>query len=155
MEIGERIMAIISAKQLNKNSFSKAISIPPQTLHHIVGGRFTKPGYEILQKILSTFTDISAEWLLTGKGIMFKQTAEKIALVEKNRTRPELQEKIKTYKTQTTHDNISQLRQLLTTDEQLVLLEAIEDEHSYLKDKVIQLFEKLEGLREDIERKTM
>ncbi len=68
MTVNQRINFIIEQKGLNKNSFSVAIGIQPQTLHHIVGGRLTKPSFEVLQKIISTYSDINPSWLITGKG---------------------------------------------------------------------------------------
>lgn len=73
MEIQDRILAYIDYKKLNRNSFSNAIGVSPQTIHHIVAGRRTKPGFEILEKIVSTFSDMNSEWLLTGVGKMLKK----------------------------------------------------------------------------------
>lgn len=69
--IQERIKDLIEKKGLNKNSFSNMIGIQPQTLHHIVSGRMTKPSFEVIQKIVSTFSDINPAWLITGEGDMF------------------------------------------------------------------------------------
>jgi DNA-binding XRE family transcriptional regulator len=69
--IQERIRLIIEKKGLNQNSFSKKIGIQPQTLHHIIAGRLTNPSFEIIQKIISTFSDINPTWLITGNGDIF------------------------------------------------------------------------------------
>ena len=68
MDINERISYIIELKGLNKNSFSLKIGIKPQTLHHIISKRKTKPSFFVIEKILQTFKDINAEWLITGQG---------------------------------------------------------------------------------------
>lgn len=70
MAVQDRILELIEHKKLNKNSFSKAIGVSPQTLHHIVGGRRTKPSFEVLQKIMQTYSDISPNWMITGQGEM-------------------------------------------------------------------------------------
>ena len=68
MCINERILHLIELKGFNKNSFCLKIGIKPQTLHHIIAGRKTKPSFNVIKKILSTFVDINAEWLITGSG---------------------------------------------------------------------------------------
>lgn len=76
MSINERILHLIKLKGYNKNSFSRKIGIKPQTLHHIISGRKTKPSFNVIEKIVSTFVDINAKWLITGLGkpIVDKQT---------------------------------------------------------------------------------
>lgn len=71
MCVQDRILKILEIKGLNKNSFSNAIGIQPQTLHHIVSGRRTNPSFEVIQKIVSTYSDINPMWLITGKGSIF------------------------------------------------------------------------------------
>lgn len=67
--INERIQAIIN-KLYNGNvsEFERASSIKPSTIKNIVGSRQTKPSYDILELIIRNNVQISAEWLLTGKG---------------------------------------------------------------------------------------
>ncbi len=63
---------------MNKNSFGELIGVLPQTLHNIVDGRKNDPSFKVVERILSTFADINAQWLLTGNGIPFlTENAEK------------------------------------------------------------------------------
>lgn len=73
MEINDRILKIIDYERLNNNSFSKKIGVNPQTMHTIVKEKKTKPSFDVLNKILISFPEIDANWLLTGDGEMFKQ----------------------------------------------------------------------------------
>ena len=58
---------------MNNNSFSKAIGLSNNvTIGNIVGGRMSKPGYEILNSIALSFDSINTDWLLTGRGEMVK-----------------------------------------------------------------------------------
>lgn len=70
MDIQDRILLIISELGLNRNSFCNAIDVQAQTLHHIVSGRRTKPSFDVIEKIISTFSDINPTWLITGNGEM-------------------------------------------------------------------------------------
>ena len=74
--VNERIQQIINHYKLNKSSFSREIGLGnSMTIGNIVGGRKSKPGYDILYKIVERFP-VCPAWLLTGKGPML-QDAEK------------------------------------------------------------------------------
>lgn len=73
MDIVDRLQEIIEYAGLNISSFAKAIGVVDQTIRGIVTQRRNKPGFDILAKILQTFTWVNAEWLITGKGEMIKQ----------------------------------------------------------------------------------
>lgn len=51
---------------MNPNSFSVAINQNPQTTHKIIKGK-NKPSYDYIVSILSTYPDISADWLMMGR----------------------------------------------------------------------------------------
>lgn len=72
--INDRILYIIE-NQCNKNQkkFADLIGFSPQVIGNIVSGRKSKPSFDVLVAILSSFVDIDSEWLLTGKGEMLKQ----------------------------------------------------------------------------------
>ena len=73
MEIIERIKEIIKEKfgERGENLFSKEIGIPQVSLNNYTSGR-RKVSYEVIDAILSTYPDVSAEWLLRGEGKMYK-----------------------------------------------------------------------------------
>lgn len=77
MCIQDRICKLITINGLNQNSFSKAIGIQPQTLHHIVAGRRTNPSFEVIQKIIMAFPNINPVWLITGAGEVLLNRTEK------------------------------------------------------------------------------
>jgi transcriptional regulator with XRE-family HTH domain len=69
MTINNRIELIIKSLELNNNSFSMRIGVNSTVIHNIVKGR-NAPSYDVLQKILSSFDNINADWLITEKGEM-------------------------------------------------------------------------------------
>ncbi len=73
IEVNDRILYIIENKtKSNKKKFAEIIGFAPQVISNIVSGRKSKPSYDVLNAILSSFDDVSAEWLLTGEGSMLK-----------------------------------------------------------------------------------
>ena len=75
MNVNERIKCIVDeCFDGNVSAFARAIDISQSTLKDIVGGRFSKPGYDVLEKILSAESlFISPDWLMKGKGDMITQ----------------------------------------------------------------------------------
>ena len=70
MEAWKRVELIIEKEGLNKNSFSKAISISNNvTITRIINEHRT-PSRATCEKIVSAFPAYNLEWLLTGEGNM-------------------------------------------------------------------------------------
>lgn len=72
--INERIQYIINKLYSgNVSEFERASEIKPYTVKNIIGGRQTKPSFDILESIVRNNVQISARWLLLGKGEMERQ----------------------------------------------------------------------------------
>ena len=79
--VNDRILYLID-NQLggNKKKFAERIGFAPQVVFNIVSGRKSKPSFDVLEAIISSFDEISPEWLLTGKGAMLReQSAPEVA----------------------------------------------------------------------------
>ena len=72
MTINERLSEMMSAFGMNKNQFAKRIGVHPTVVHNIIDqkGRGNKPSFDFISKLMSSFDNISGDWLLTGKGEM-------------------------------------------------------------------------------------
>ncbi|MBN2744486.1 MAG: helix-turn-helix transcriptional regulator [Marinilabiliaceae bacterium] len=68
MIIAERIGELLKLYGLNKHQFANKIEVSSTIIYNIIGGRKSNPSYELINKILDAFPDLSAEWLLRGKG---------------------------------------------------------------------------------------
>lgn len=69
MEIVRRIAELVNEKAKSKRDFAFRIGIPERTLStYLKTGR--TPSLEVIDAILRTFPEISAEWLLRGEGSM-------------------------------------------------------------------------------------
>lgn len=71
--INTRVGLLINSKGLNPNSFSVRIGQKVQSTHRIIKGN-GEPSYEYLHGLLTTFSDIDANWLLLGIGDMQKKS---------------------------------------------------------------------------------
>lgn len=73
--INSRVNLLITKLGLNPNSFIIAIKQNAQTTHKIIKG-VNKPSYDYLFDVISTYSHISAEWLISGKGDIDKITVK-------------------------------------------------------------------------------
>jgi transcriptional regulator with XRE-family HTH domain len=67
----DRILLILKIKNLSSSKFAEEIGVQRSGISHILSGR-NKPSLEFMQKLLNRFSDINAEWLISGKGEMIK-----------------------------------------------------------------------------------
>ena len=71
--IKDRIMELIETKcGGNKRAFAQMVGLSPSSVENVVGSRGGEPGFEFLEKILSSFEDVDANWLILGKGRTIK-----------------------------------------------------------------------------------
>ncbi|NPA38031.1 MAG: helix-turn-helix transcriptional regulator [Chlorobi bacterium] len=71
-EIRDRIKKLLRDKNLTSAGFADIIGVQRSGISHILSGR-NKPSLDVLNKILLSFPDISGDWLITGKGDMYKK----------------------------------------------------------------------------------
>jgi len=67
----DRLLKFLNKEQLSSARFAEIIGVQPSSISHILSGR-NKPGFDFIQKILSSYPSINAEWLIMGKGNMLK-----------------------------------------------------------------------------------
>ncbi|MGV3557773.1 helix-turn-helix domain-containing protein [Larkinella arboricola] len=72
MPIGDRLQQLIDALDISVREFARQLGEKRgEKVYHILHGRL-KPRYETLEKILQTYPDVNADWLLRGEGLMFR-----------------------------------------------------------------------------------
>lgn len=71
-EIKDRIIEIIESQNISKREFCRKIGVS-----HTYLNTDSEVGSSKLEIIISEYPNISAEWLLTGKGEMFKSEEKK------------------------------------------------------------------------------
>lgn len=75
--INDRIKLIVNQMfNGNTSEFERASKINPSTVKNIIGGRLTKPSYDVLEAIIRNNVLLSAEWLMRGEGDMLKQSGD-------------------------------------------------------------------------------
>ncbi len=81
----DRIKRIISDNNLTNSSFADKIGVPRSSISHILSGR-NNPSLDLIIKITQSFSEISADFLLSGKSLTPIDTDVKKNTVNKNLT---------------------------------------------------------------------
>lgn len=69
----DRIQTILKSLNLSPSQFADEIDVQRSSVSHILSGR-NKPSLDFVNKILSSFPEISPDWLLFGKGGMHRKS---------------------------------------------------------------------------------
>ena len=73
----QRIQLILKSMNLSPSQLAAEIDIQRSSLSHILSGR-NKPSLDFIKKVLSSFPEISPNWLLFGKGTMINKPENSI-----------------------------------------------------------------------------
>ncbi|WP_346860334.1 helix-turn-helix transcriptional regulator [uncultured Draconibacterium sp.] len=80
----DRIKQYIEQKGISAGELAVMLDVQRSNISHILNGR-NKPGASFIEKLLLTFPDLNARWLLTGAGQMIEGVETP---VQKNETLP-------------------------------------------------------------------
>ena len=79
MEVSERIEKIIASEGLTASAFADKIGIQRSNVSHIINGRngqHSDPSFALLQKILTAFPHYNTDWLVMGRGEIYRQPVQ-------------------------------------------------------------------------------
>ena len=74
-ELTKRVLKIKQHYKLSQAEFADKIKIQRSSISHMVNGR-NKASADMVIRILETYKDIRAEWIMRGEGEMFKRDNE-------------------------------------------------------------------------------
>ncbi len=74
-----RIRKLIESEGLTSTKFAEIIGTQRSAISHFLSGR-NNPGYEVIVSILKKFDKINSDWLLLGKGEMYKKEQTRLQL---------------------------------------------------------------------------
>ncbi len=67
-----RLQQFLQAENITPARFADQIGIQRSGVSHILSGR-NKPGFDFIEKMLRCYPSLNAEWIITGKGKMYKE----------------------------------------------------------------------------------
>ena len=68
----DRIIKFLTHENLTATKFADEIGVQRSSISHILSGR-SNPSFDFIQKILTRYKNLNADWLILGNGQMFKK----------------------------------------------------------------------------------
>lgn len=69
--MNKRLQQFLSAENISQTQFADSIGVAKASVSHILAGR-NKPGFDFLEGISKRYPNLSLEWLISGRGRMYK-----------------------------------------------------------------------------------
>ena len=66
-----RLTQFLSAENITQSQFADTLGVARASISHIMAGR-NKPGYEFITSLIKCYPNLNIEWLLLGKGKMYR-----------------------------------------------------------------------------------
>ena len=70
-----RLQRFLEAENISQSQFAESIGVARAGISHIIAGR-NKPGFDFIERMARKYPALSIEWLVTGRGRMYKQNPE-------------------------------------------------------------------------------
>ena len=70
--MNRRLQQFLSAENISQAQFADSIDVARASVSHVLAGR-NKPGYDFIRSISEHYPTLNLEWLISGKGKMYKQ----------------------------------------------------------------------------------
>lgn len=67
-----RLQQFLAAENISQASFADSLNVARAGISHILAGR-NKPSYDFLTALISKYPKLNIEWLMFGKGKMYKE----------------------------------------------------------------------------------
>ncbi|MBO4917230.1 MAG: helix-turn-helix transcriptional regulator [Bacteroidales bacterium] len=72
--MNQRLQQFLAAENISQAQFADSIDVARASVSHVLAGR-NKPGYDFIRSISEHYPKLNLEWLISGKGKMYKQDA--------------------------------------------------------------------------------
>lgn len=82
--MNQRLLQFLSAENISQAQFADTIGVARASVSHILAGR-NKPGFDFIESMSSHFPDLSLEWLINGKGKMYKSMSPAVQPMQSER----------------------------------------------------------------------
>lgn len=73
-KMNDRLSKFLAAENISNSQFADTLGVAKASISHILNGR-NKPSYDFIQSVMEHYPSLNIEWLLAGKGKMYKGMA--------------------------------------------------------------------------------
>lgn len=82
-----RLKQFLAAENISQSQFADTIRVVRASVSHVLSGR-NNPSYEFIRAIMLSYPHLNMEWLLVGKGKMYKEAQSAPVLPVQDQTSP-------------------------------------------------------------------
>jgi transcriptional regulator with XRE-family HTH domain len=68
-----RLKQFLAAENITQSQFADTINVVRASVSHVLSGR-NNPGYDFIKAIMTTYPALSMEWLILGRGKMYRDS---------------------------------------------------------------------------------
>mgnify|MGYP002620739871 CR=1 FL=1 len=86
--MNKRLQQFLAAENISQSQFADAMGIARASVSHIIAGR-NKPGFEFMSAMVRNYPALNLEWLISGKGKMYKDPSRILASLPESAPAPE------------------------------------------------------------------
>ena len=72
--MNNRLKQFIAAENITQSQFAEKIQVVRASVSHVLSGR-NNPGYDFIKAIMLAYPNLNIEWLMIGKGKMYKDSS--------------------------------------------------------------------------------
>jgi len=76
-DMNTRLKQFIAAENISQSQFADTIKVVRASVSHVLSGR-NNPGYDFIKAIMLAYPDLNMEWLMLGKGKMYKESVSEL-----------------------------------------------------------------------------
>lgn len=69
--MNKRLQQFLTVENITQSQFAERIGVAKASVSHILAGR-NRPGFDFIESMANCYPNLNLEWLITGKGKMFK-----------------------------------------------------------------------------------
>ncbi len=73
--MNRRLLQFLQAENITQAQLADTLSVARGSVSHILAGR-NKPGYDFLESLLLHYPTLNLDWLMTGRGRMYRSEDE-------------------------------------------------------------------------------
>lgn len=74
----KRLQRFLDAEDITQSQLAEKLGVAKASISHILAGR-NKPGFDFIQSMAQCYPDLNLDWLIAGKGKMYKSQNSSLA----------------------------------------------------------------------------
>ena len=73
--MNKRLLQFLAAENITQTQLAETLDVAKASVSNILAGR-NRPGYDFIESLMLHYPSLNIEWLITGKGRMYRSEAD-------------------------------------------------------------------------------